>query len=104
MKKKALFRQEINNLISLLKSSDSEDWKLALNILAHPTFKVKRQLCQAVKFAKIYFKHPNRLYRFQNPLIPLNGKTFIISQIGTLSRRCLKYLRLYRNYDKRRVN
>lgn len=102
--KKRVLPQEINNLINLLDSDDSENWKLALNILANPSFKVKRQLCQAVKFAKIYIKHPYQLYRFQDVLIPLNGETFTVSQFETISRRCLRYLKLYRDYDKRRVN
>lgn len=108
-----LTNQEINNLISLLKSPDSKDWELALNVLANPSFKVKRQLCQAVKFAKIYFKHPyqtcwyttypngalSNTY-FKEPKLKM--KIMALKQIGILSRKCLKYLELYERYDKRR--
>lgn len=99
-----LTNQELNNLIILLKSSNREDWKLTLNILANPSFKVKRQLCQAVKFARIYFKHPYQLYYYGDNLA--NGstsrETVTSSQLYIIAHRCLRYLELYKDYDKRR--
>lgn len=100
--KKRILPQEIDNLINLLDSGDNENWKLALNILANPSFKVKRQLCQVVKFARIYVKHPHIIYNYTT----LNGIPYtwkLSHQIHNLVKRCLKYLKLYRDYDKRRI-
>lgn len=56
-------KNEIDNLIRLLSNvANKENCLLGLSILASINFKTTRQLSKAVKLAKNWVKHPDKIY------------------------------------------